>query len=335
MTINEMMWGMLIHLGRNLWGEKIDKGHGWADHVRCDEGVWRDVVNHFAECGGNTLVIDCAEGLEYPSHPELAVKGTWSVRKMKAELSRIRDLGIEPVPKLNFSAAHDAWLGEYGHMISTETYYKVVSDVIRDTAEIFGNPRLFHLGWDEENARIQRFYNTITIRQGALYWHDLIFTCDEAKKYGSRPWIWSDKEWYGREEFARECPKDIIQSHFYYSPFFGDEGTLVRDENKMRKAAEEDNLGNTTLCVFKELDDDGFDQVPCGSNIYHDNNFPDLVDHCLATISSERLKGFLIATWDEVKKGKYDKERGRYLAACDHIAGAIAKFKSFKRNAGV
>jgi hypothetical protein len=44
----------------------------------------------------------------YPSHPELAVKGSWSPEKMKSELARLRALGLEPIPKRNFSASHDA-----------------------------------------------------------------------------------------------------------------------------------------------------------------------------------------------------------------------------------
>ena len=114
--------------------------HKAADHVRCDEEVWREVTEHMADVGANMLVIDLGEALFYPSHPELAVKGTWSPEKMRAELKRLRGLGIEPIPKLNFSTSHDAWLKDYARMISTDEYYKVVSDVIRDTADIFDRP---------------------------------------------------------------------------------------------------------------------------------------------------------------------------------------------------
>ena len=319
MNADKMIWGLLIHLGRNLWKE--GNPEGCADHVRCDEKVWNDVTEHLAECGGNMIVIDCAEAVEYPSHPELAVKGTWSVGKMRKELDRLRAMGLEPIPKLNFSACHDGWLKEYGHMLSTSEYYKVVSDVIRDTAELFGHPRFFHLGWDEECDKLQKDYDMIVIRQGRLWWHDMLFTANEVRKYGCRPWIWSDKEWLEKDDFMVNCPRDIVQSHWYYSPYFGEEALLVRDEAKMRAAWERNDLGNFNLHVVKELEDAGFDQIPCGSNIYHDNSFPDFVRHCLNTVAPERLLGFLIAPWNEVRKGKWDFDRGKYLVACEQLAG--------------
>jgi len=32
---------------------------------------------------------------------------------MKDEIARLKGLGLEPIPKLNFSACHDAWLKDY------------------------------------------------------------------------------------------------------------------------------------------------------------------------------------------------------------------------------
>ena len=314
---DDMIYGLLVHLGRNMWNDAEA-----ADHLRCDMKVWNDITEHLAECQGNMLVIDIGEALVYPSHPELAVSDSWTADQMKGEVARLKAMGIEAIPKLNFSSAHDAWLKDYSRQLSTPEYYKVVSDVIRDVAEIFGRPRYFHLGWDEENAPTQKDYPYSAVRQGALFWKDLVFTSNEVKKYGCRPWIWSDKEWHEKDDFMANCPRDIVQSHWYYSPFFGDEALLVRDEVKMREAWKANDLGNFTLHVVKELEDAGFDQIPCGSNIYHDNNFPDFVRHCLRTVSPEHLKGFLTAPWFEIKKGKWDFERGKYLVACEQLAGA-------------
>jgi hypothetical protein len=121
----------------------------YRSYLRCHDNLWKKAVDHVAAQGMNTLFIDLGEGMAYPSHPELAVPGTWSVEKMRKELARIRSLGVEPVPKLNFSTCHDSWLKEYHRMVSTNEYYQVVADVIRDTCEIFGNPKLFHIGFDE------------------------------------------------------------------------------------------------------------------------------------------------------------------------------------------
>ncbi len=79
-------------------------------------------MDHAAEEGLTTVFMDLGEGMAYPSHPELAVPGTWSVEKMQKELARMRSLGLEPLPKLNFSTCHDAWLKDYHRMISTPQY---------------------------------------------------------------------------------------------------------------------------------------------------------------------------------------------------------------------
>ena len=90
------------------------------------------------------------EALAYPSHPELAVKGTWSISKMRRELDRLRGMGIEPIPKLNFSTTHNAWMKDWRHKVSTPEYLDTVDELIRDVAEIFDHPRFFHIGYDEE-----------------------------------------------------------------------------------------------------------------------------------------------------------------------------------------
>ena len=121
------------------------------------------------------------------------------------------------------------------------------------------------------------------------------------------------------------CPRDIVQCHWYYSPFFGGKWA-VRDQPLMEKHAREDWVENYTLCAFKELADAGFDQICCGSNIYHHNNFHDLVLHCLKTIPREHLLGFLQAPWGAVaandKWGGGDGSRGKYLDAVDQLGGA-------------
>ena len=80
---------------------------------------------------------------------------------MRDEVVRLREMGLEPIPKLNFSTCHDAWLGPYARMVSTPQYYQVVKDLIAETIEMFGNPRLFHLGMDEEALVHQRQFEYV------------------------------------------------------------------------------------------------------------------------------------------------------------------------------
>ena len=274
----KMIWGALLHLGCNMWNDLKAE-----DCVRCDENVWKDVTDRMAKKGYNLLMIDLGEGIEYPSHPELAVKGSWSVEKLCAELKRLREIGLEPIPKLNFSTCHDAWLKEYGRMVSTPEYYKVCSDLIRDVCELFGKPRFLHLGFDEENAWHQRSYPMTIIRQGELWWHDLLFMTKETEKHDVRPWIWSDKCWGKNwEEYERRMPRSVLQSNWYYyrefaEPFPHNRGKCVH--------------------AYDLLDKAGFDQVPTCSNWDNDVNTELTVKYCRERVSAERLKGFLTAPW--------------------------------------
>ena len=112
------VWSYLVHFGYNSWIdapiEKQDKtkikpsliDDYCAGHVRFSETSWRRLSDALAKAGCNQIVIDLAEIVQYPSHPELAVKGSWSVEKLRAELDRLRGIGFEVIPKMNFSATH-------------------------------------------------------------------------------------------------------------------------------------------------------------------------------------------------------------------------------------
>ncbi|MDY0031386.1 MAG: Tat pathway signal protein, partial [FCB group bacterium] len=155
----ELIWAYLVHLGYNMW---CDHEHNLdpngpshiaaKDYLRFDEPLWRELLPRMRDAGVNMVVIDIGEGLRYESHPELAVKGSWPREKLEEELAVCREFGLEPIPKLNFSACHDVWLGPYSRMLSTKPYYDVVRDVITEVSDIFKTPRFFHLGMDEETA---------------------------------------------------------------------------------------------------------------------------------------------------------------------------------------
>ena len=288
------MRGMFLQLGNNMWSDVPVKD--WAltkkedlaevsslDVLRFDEEVWRRLTDRMVQKGFNAVVMDLGEGCIYPSHPELAVKGSWSAERLQKELARLRAMGIEPIPKLNFSTAHDTWLKEYGRMVSTPEYYRVCADVIRDVCEIFDKPRLLHLGYDEENFGNQRKYAYAVVRQGELWWHDFLFFVKTVEKLGMRPWIWSDYIWRHKDEFLSRMPKSVMQSNWYYRQWFDFES--IPKERRVH------------LESFLTLEKAGFDQIPCGSNWACDENIAGLVRFCRKNIAPERLKGFLMTTW--------------------------------------
>ena len=191
-------WSFLVHFGMNMWGDNMGKpsrdglikkrltdrefelvcGDDYLrqDRVRFDEPLWRDLSEQLRKDGCNQIVVDVGEFLKYPSHPEMAVKGSWEPDRLTAEVKRLNGMGFEVVPKLNFSCCHRAWLGEYGRMVSTPKYYEVCTDLIRDALEVFKGTRFLHIGMDEEHMPSYQRYNTLLVmRQGELWWHDLLW----------------------------------------------------------------------------------------------------------------------------------------------------------------
>ena len=270
---------------------------GWSETVKCDEDVWLKVTTRYAECGGQMLGIDLGDAIRYESHPEIAAKDAWSVDKFRAELARLRGLGLEPIPKLNFSTCHDAWMHEYARMVSSKLYYAFCHDIIKEVSEIFDKPSLFHIGMDEENFAMQAGdgYLFKAVRAKKLWWHDLKFLCDEVRACGVRPWMWADYLWNKEvtpEEYAANVPKDVLQSNGYYKEDFN------FDENTP------DYLWPEKIRVdtYKTLDDLGYDQMCCCSNWARDENYPRTVEYCKRVISPEHLTGFLMAPWNSTEK---------------------------------
>jgi len=261
-----------------MWGDTERAYTPPTDKFSCHVPLWNELTEEMVRSGLNLIVIDLGEAVRYESHPELAIEGAWSVEQLREELARLRGLGLEPIPKLNFSTCHDYWLGDYARMVSTPKYYEVCADLIKEVSAIFDKPRFFHLGYDEENYGVQSTYDYVVIRQGELWWHDFLFFVSNVEKAGVRPWIWSDYYWHHPEEFLNRMPKSVVQSNWYYGEKFD------TDEVK-------------AVPAYHDLDQAGFDQIPCGSNWSCDTNFKGTVDFCREQIAPERLLGFLMAPW--------------------------------------
>jgi hypothetical protein len=300
------LWGNLVHLSYSFWEDHVHpekEERGYRPFLRFDEKLWRDITEKMAAVGMNAVVLDLGDGVRYRSHPEIAVEGAWTTDKLRAELARLRRLGLEPLPKLNFSAAHDAWLGPYGRMVSTEKYYAVCRDLIAEVIALFDRPRFFHVGMDEEDAGHQRLYHQIVVRQGDLWWHDLDFYVDRVIEGGSRPWMWSDYVWHHPELFFAHMRKQVLQSNWYYGTDFGD--------------------GNVRAKAYGDLEAHGFDQVPTGSNWTDPRNFGLTVEHARAHIATARLLGFLQTPW----RPTIETHRQTHMAAIDQVGAAIAALR--------
>ncbi len=308
----KLIWANLLHLGSNMWEDhpyiKADNWpvredeiykddyvsktpveaaawalRGFRSSLVFDETVWNTVLKQMADSGMNMVIIDLGDGIKYDSHPEIAVKNAWSVDKLRKELVKIRKLGLEPIPKLNFATTHDAWLGEYSRMVSTEKYYSVCRDLISEVIEIFDTPRYFHLGMDEETAPHQVTFNYSVVRQRDLWWKDLFFYINEVEKKGVRSWVWSDYGWHHPESFFKNMPKSVLQSNWYYESIFD--------------LAKIDAFEKVHLEFYDKLEAAGYDQVPTGSNWSTDVNMEGTVAYSKKHINPDRLLGFMTAPW--------------------------------------
>lgn len=294
------IWALLLHLSAN-WGGRVNPD------LLFDEPLWNDVLKKMVEVGMNTIVIDLNDAIKYESHPEIAVRNAWSTTKLHDEVVKVRKMGLEPIPKMNFSTSHDQWLKKYGRMVSTKEYYEVCGDLIAEAIDIFDTPRFFHLGMDEETYQSERNLDSITLRQNTVYWGDFYFLIGEVFKGGSRAWVWQDYIRYNTELFAKMMPKSVLQSPWYNC------GT------KTASSYEEFTKPDTNLSVkaYVDLEKLGYDQVPGGSNFYPGSEkcFFNNVRFCSETIADQRLLGFIQSTW----RRTVEENRERILASIDQV----------------
>ena len=305
---------VLLHLGQNMWGEYLAPGEEkmpglqyTAGHLRTDENVWRDLTARMQKRHYNMAVIDIGEGLIYPSHPELAVKGSWSPEKLSAEVKRLKSMGIEAIPKLNFSTCHDGWLKEYGRMVATRKYREVVKELIDDVCDVFGNPRFFHLGLDEECSWLQSKQGVLIVRRGGAFWTDFNHYLKCLERHGCRAIVFGqsheDRDAWA-SEFYRLASKDVIISNAIYG-----HGWEYDKIPRWKQRAWDS---------FEATEKAGFTQFPCASNWVMKDKVPEpcptgkdypqdpeaiawFVKFCRERIDPSRLMGFMVAPWGEIK----------------------------------
>jgi hypothetical protein len=337
-----MIWAELLHLSTNIGSDVELQNRANAEgrpDILFDHGLWRELLEQTARAGVNMIVIDVNDGVRYESHPEIAASNALSREQLRAELEFMRGLGLEPIPKLNFSTAHDAWLGEYHRMVSTRKYYDVCRDLIREVAELFDTPRFFHIGMDEETAAHQKSFDFAVMRQHELWWHDLLFYVAEVEKAGARAWMWSDNLWHHPDTFFKRMPKTVLQSNWYYGerfdwPAMEFEAMQTRFDDAFKSPDWErdgfcqDDVERRYSHAYLELEAHGYDQIPTGSNWQNmtctfdtNKNFEHTVEFCREAFAPERLKGFLMTAWQPT----LPEFRAQHEAAIAQVAREVGR----------
>lgn len=299
------MWATLVHLTLNMWERKDNCMH-W------DHDSWRKLIDECVKYRINTIVLDVADGLQYKTHPEIAVDGAWSHEKMREEIALCKEKGITLIPKLNFSSVHDQWLGEYHHMLSTGIYYQVCRDLIREVAELFDHPKYFHLGMDEEDHNHAITEDLVIYRQKELLFHDLRFLCDCVKEAGATPWVWHDNLFFTPKEFkAHISPDEVIISPWHYYAFREDHFTPVTKNEMIYNYYSTGEFAKMNLSYVEEDPffitfhrqaipnaQYGYRYVPCASLCFTcEWNHRDLMEYFQQNAPDGSILGYMTAPW--------------------------------------
>ena len=210
----------------------------WQKYVGRPQGaegiaLWNDFVDHCEKCGLNMIIMDVGEGVQWESHPELAIKGSWSKELVKSEALRLREKGIELIPKLNFSKTHDAWLGVYSRMVSTPEYYKVTKELIEEVYEIFLHPSIVHIGMDEENWKhaTDGSRSVIALRSSALQVDDTNYFIECVENLGATCHMWHAPYCNVKEEDAERIKKSVIPEVWMYYSYLKENWTLISQQD--------------------------------------------------------------------------------------------------------
>ena len=283
---NEMLWGFMLMLSDHQWEDEHCVRRGWhlppnyTQDICFDLSAWDKTVDFIAERKYNMVLVDVGDGIKYESHPEISAPNALEKDLFRRKLQEVREKGIEPIPKLNFSTAHDTWLKEYRRPISTPAYYRVCADVIREVCEVFDTPRFFHIGFDEEFV-VE--WEMAVVRHGDLWWHDLYFFVRECEKNGARAWMWSDYMVRHPEIFLKKMPKSVVQSNYYYREFVD---------------VPESDWRYRWMDGYRVLEREGFDQIVCTSTWDTNHSSLSTCGFCKKELSSEHVLGIMTASWE-------------------------------------
>ncbi len=330
MQKQEKMWAILVHLSMNLW--RFD-----CPALDFDDETWDYIIEESAKTGINTIVLDVGDGIEFGSHPEIAIKGAWSRERTRKEVARCKEKGIALIPKLNFATPHDKWLGEYHWKLCTPEYYRVCNDLIKEVYELFDHPEYIHIGMDEEDAKHVTGDELAVYRQGELYWHDLRFLIDCVKATGAKPWMWADPLFDHPEEYMKRFdPDEALLSPWYYNSFNKEKWTPISSREVYLTYYNEGDYKDMGIEYVEQdpflvrvreiaipLLEKGFRYVPCASVCNRcDYNHSELIEYFKTNATEEQIPGYITAPWSEINKEGAE----RYEETFKFLKEAINKF---------
>ena len=182
-----------------------------------DLGVGLEVVEAMADAGLNLLVVDCADGVTYKSHPELKRSYSAPMAHVRRLAAQARKHDIEVVPKLNFAQSalhqHNHWFRPHNALFDNGEYWRRAFQLADELIEACEPPRFFHIGMDEDHDRSHAQYAAAicTLRDGL-------------RERGLRAVMWKDQQSYAAADVHAEksraaearIPRDVVQVVWHY-----------------------------------------------------------------------------------------------------------------------
>lgn len=284
-----LFWGMYLRLGFHFDAVNPTSrtGRYLGDETRVDWNRIDGRVGRMAAAGMNMLLLELGEAMEFTCLPKARLRGQVKASEVNEHIRKWRELGIETVPIVEFSAVHSEWMGEYSRMTATPPYRKKCLEILRETHETLENPRFIHIGMADETKSLNAG-NLVAFRQKEVLWNELRIFSDAIVKTGARPWMWGDAVGSHLDDFAGNLPKDFLVSYrWMVNVTTGDK--IPEPESKW-------------IETFDRIDAAGYDQVPvCSTNGWYQRgrarsvetvlNPPYLAKYVRSHVSPERLKG--------------------------------------------
>jgi hypothetical protein len=207
--------GYLLHITHYdpVWCETKDREEPF------DVEIGLDIVDGMASVDLNLLVIDCADGLQYQSHPELTRHYSQPIATLERLVRRAGQQGIEVVPLLNFAQSevfqNNHWFRPHNDLFDNDTYWQFAFEVMDELIAVIQPPRFFHIGMDEDHWRSHRQYVAAiqTLRGGLARRHlrTVVWNASALRRRAVE--VFKEKSLVAEGEIA----KDIVQVIFDYA----------------------------------------------------------------------------------------------------------------------
>lgn len=179
-----------LQLPFGVYGSTYDRGEHRYRHITKADLTHRAVrlAAHHKLTG---LVVEVGCGMEYARRPEVFVEGfaTNAEDDVRAAADLAISLGVELVPFLNASGAHDIWLAPYPYAVpDTDLYLEALFDTIDECLEVM-RPATFHIGMDEDVATD---FDGVPRRDAQTH-REVMLACHEfLRRRGVATLVWND-----------------------------------------------------------------------------------------------------------------------------------------------